>query len=195
MVNANFIKTLTPDKAWEYFVCYEVNLFLSCFNKAGITDIKTMCETHASGLTKEFLLTTKQIEKIAFLLEKHINEFIDTNGGYKLYTAKEIEEIDKKEKEEEAAKILKNDLPEPLNDKFYELFKEYHEQKTPEAKFVKAIDGLDPAIHELDYKEDWKGWTKEFLIDKKEHLFEDFPELKKVFYELLEFMEKENYFE
>lgn len=85
-------------------------------------------------------------------------------------------------------------MPETLNTKFYALFKEFEEQKTKEAKFAKAIDALDAEIHELDYKEDWKGWTKEFLIEKKAHLFEEFPDLKKIFYELLTFMEQNEYF-
>lgn len=106
----------------------------------------------------------------------------------------EIKTMNKKEKEENAAKKLKQDLPEPLNNKFYNLFTEFTEQKTKEAKFAKAIDALDAEIHELDYKEDWKGWTKEFLIKKKSHLFEEFPELKKVFYDLLVYMEENDYF-
>ena len=92
----------------------------------------------------------------------------------------EIKQTNKKEKELNAAQQLQKELPTPINNKFFSLFQEFEERKTPEAKFAKAIDALDAEIHELDYKEDWKGWTKEFLIEKKSHLFEEFPELKKI---------------
>ncbi|MCK5026579.1 MAG: hypothetical protein KAS15_08330, partial [Nanoarchaeota archaeon] len=64
---------------------------------------------------------------------------------------------------------------------------------TLEAKFAKAVDALDAAIHELDHKQDWKGWTKEFLIEKKLNLLEDFPELKKSFNTILEYLIENNY--
>ncbi len=102
---------------------------------------------------------------------------------------------EKEEKEAKAAKILEKTLPAPLNSKFASLFNEFEAQKTREAKFAKAIDALDSEIHELDYKKDWKGWTKEFLVKKKAHLFDDFPELKKVFGMLLDYLVENRYFE
>ncbi len=102
---------------------------------------------------------------------------------------------DKKEKEIQAAKILQKQLPKALSQKFIDLFNEYEEGKTTEAKFARAIDALDAEIHELDYKDDWKGWTEEFLRKKKEHLFIDFPELKALFEESVAFCRKEGYFE
>ena len=101
----------------------------------------------------------------------------------------------KKEKEEKAVEILKNQLPAPLNNKFVKLFHEFEELKTPESKFAKAIDALDAEIHELDYKKDWKGWTKEFLIEKKLKYFEEFPELKKAFNKILKHLIENNYFD
>jgi putative hydrolases of HD superfamily len=102
--------------------------------------------------------------------------------------------VNKQEKELNAAKKIRKDLPEELGDKYWGLFVEFEERKTPEAKFAKAIDHLDVMIHEMDMKADWKGWTREFLIQKKLHLFEDYPEMTKAFYELLDFFEKEGYF-
>ena len=101
--------------------------------------------------------------------------------------------LDKKEREKKAVESLKEMLPSPLNNKFIKLFDEFEEQKTLEAKFAKAIDALDAAIHELDHKQDWKGWTKEFLIEKKLNLLEDFPELKKSFNTILEYLIENNY--
>ena len=101
----------------------------------------------------------------------------------------------KEEKEKKAAAYLQKSLPEPLGDKFSELFREFEEGTTRESRFAKAIDALDPILHELDYKSDWKGWSEEFLIEKKLGYFEEFPELKETFYALLTFMKEEGYFE
>ena len=102
---------------------------------------------------------------------------------------------DKKENEMKAAHVLHKKLPSELGTKFLILFQEYEDGKTKEARFVKAIDALDAEIHELDYKEDWKGWTEEFLRKKKGPLMEEFPEMKKLFEESLKFCKKEGYFE
>jgi len=96
--------------------------------------------------------------------------------------------------EENGIKRLNEQLPAPLNSKFLNLFKEFKEQKTYEAKFAKLIDSLDPIIHELDYKEDWKDWSREFFIREKSKYFEEFPELAQVFNELLNYLADNNYF-
>lgn len=90
---------------------------------------------------------------------------------------------------------LEKKLPVPLNTKFVELYQEYKEQKTIEAKFAKAIDALDAEIHELDYKNDWKGWNEEFLIKSKAHLFNEFPEMKKIFNEIVIYLRENKYFD
>lgn len=77
---------------------------------------------------------------------------------------------------------------------FHDLFHEFESCKTKEARFAKAIDALDAEIHEMDYKEDWKGWTEEFLRRKKGHLFEEFPELKDAFEKIMKYMKKEGFF-
>ncbi len=101
----------------------------------------------------------------------------------------------KKEREEKAASKLTLSLPEHQAEKFRELFDEFEAQETKEARFAKAIDALEAGIHELDYKEDWKEWTKEFLVQKKSALFDDFPEIKKVFEEIVTYMESNGYFD
>ena len=96
--------------------------------------------------------------------------------------------------ENHGIKILNRQLPYPLNNKFLKLFKEFKEQKTREAKFAKLIDSLDPIIHEMDYKKDWKGWYIGFFIREKSKYFKDFPSLVPVFNEILNYLIKNNYF-
>ena len=81
-----------------------------------------------------------------------------------------------------------------MRDKFVQLFKEFEDGNTSEAKFCKAIDALDAVIHEMDYKSDWKGWTEEFLREKKGPLFEEFPKMKALFEESLKFAREGGYF-
>lgn len=103
--------------------------------------------------------------------------------------------VDKKEKEMVAAKMLKDQLPVFLGGKFFDLFQEFEDQKTMESKFARAVDVLDAQIHEMDYKDDWKGWSEKFLVDKKAHLFKEFPELERDFFELVDFLRVNGYFD
>jgi putative hydrolase of HD superfamily len=107
----------------------------------------------------------------------------------------EINSAGKKDRERAAAESLENKLPEPLNRKFKKLFQEFEEGATIEARFANAIDALDADIHELDYKEDWKGWTKEFTLQKRAPLFVGFPELKDAFEAILNYLVEEKYFD
>ncbi|MGV8169303.1 MAG: HD domain-containing protein [Candidatus Nanoarchaeia archaeon] len=97
--------------------------------------------------------------------------------------------------EKKVAEQLRKELPKELGEKFYKLFLEFEEEKTPEARFCKAVEVFDPMIHEIDYKKDWKGWTGKFLLDKKLKYFEDFPEIKQDFLDLVEEMENQGYLE
>lgn len=98
----------------------------------------------------------------------------------------------KAESEARAAEILKNKLP--LGEKFIALFQEFEEQKTPESRFARAIDKLDANIHELDAKPDWKGWSEQKVRQYFEPAYADFPEIKRVFRELLRYVGEHGYF-
>ncbi len=105
---------------------------------------------------------------------------------------KKTEEKEKKEKA--ALPLLVKKIPPKLVGKFLKLFQEFEERKTKEARFAKAIDALDTVLQELDCKEDWKGWTEEFLRKKKEHLLMDFPELMTMFEKILQHAREQGYF-
>lgn len=101
---------------------------------------------------------------------------------------------DQREKELTAAETLRGELPSSLQSKFWKLFTEFEEGRTVEARFARAIDTLDAIIQELDYREDWVGWSKEFLVSKKEKHFKEFPELLQEFHQIVEHLEAEGYF-
>jgi len=100
----------------------------------------------------------------------------------------------KQEKEMFAAKKLVKELPEKQANKFLKLFNEFENKSSKEARFAKAIDQLDAVINQLEYKEKWSTWSKEYIIEKKEKYFEEFPNILKEFRELLVYLEEENYF-
>ena len=107
---------------------------------------------------------------------------------------KEQERKDQKERELKALNKLKNEIPMKLKTKFVNLVNEFEENNTKEAKFAQAIDKLDAEIHELDYKDDWKGWTEKFLRHEKEKYFEEFPKLKQAFEKIINYLNENNYF-
>ena len=66
---------------------------------------------------------------------------------------------EKKYKEAQAIKELKKLLPSPLNKKIYDLYEEYEEKKTLEAKIVSALDKLEANLQANQYKDgDVRYW-------------------------------------
>jgi putative hydrolases of HD superfamily len=102
----------------------------------------------------------------------------------------------KVEEEIKAAKMLRGELSgdNGFGSRFYDLFMEFEEQKSIEAKFAKMVETFDAALHELDHKKNWEVWTKEKLYFLKMKYFEAFPEIKKLFIEIADWVESEGYF-
>jgi len=100
----------------------------------------------------------------------------------------------KKEMELKASEKLKEEIPKELKKKYAELFNEFEECKTKEAKFAKAIDKLDATIHEMDCKEDWKGWTEEMLRRYNDKIIGEFLEMKELNEKIIKILIKEGYF-
>jgi len=129
--------------------------------------------------------------KIYELLAYH--DIVEIESGNIHIDSKEYLE-DNIEKENLAAKKLKEKLPSNIASQFFVLFKEYQEQKTIESKYAKAINALDPIILGLDYKPKWKGLSRDFLTKQKEPFLKEFPPLLEYFHELLDYCEREGYF-
>ncbi len=105
-----------------------------------------------------------------------------------------IKHLHKKEKEEKAIQIISEKIPVFMKEKYVRLQKEFETLSSKEARFAKAIDVLDSQLHEVDYKKDWKEWSADFLRLKKAKYFQEFPQLQKIFEELLFYLEQEGYF-
>ena len=104
---------------------------------------------------------------------------------------------EKKERETRALNKLIKELPDVIAKKLEKNFNEFEERKTREAKFAKAIDAFDPLVQVIDHKDDFKVWIKEEtkkILNSKIKYFEEFPEIRKFFDELILYFEENNYF-
>ena len=73
--------------------------------------------------------------------------------------------------EEEAAKKIFGLLPQKECDDFIELWYEFENRETPEAKYAAALDGLQPIInHSLTGKDQLTSIPKEKVIEKKSYI-------------------------
>lgn len=102
----------------------------------------------------------------------------------------------KVQNEEDAIPILIWSLPENLKQNRLELINEYREAKTPEAKFVKAVDKMDALIHELQYPKDRgpKWFTEEAVIKRFQPAFEYSPIFMNYFENIMKYLKINNYF-
>jgi|GEM_PF-364098 len=98
-------------------------------------------------------------------------------------------------KEHEAFERLVKELPEEISRRYTSLYKEYVEHKTLESRFAMGIEHLDAEIHEMDHKEDWKGWTEKFLRNKKQKYFKEFPIMMEIFEEHIRYLNYNGFFD
>ena len=122
-----------------------------------------------------------------FLFEKELPN-LDMNKMLKLALMHDLVEIyagdtfafdkknkaTKKEREFESSKKLFSQLPEDLNNEFTDLFNEYEDVKTSEAKIVKSFDKIQPILQNLCSEgKSWKehGITFSDINDyKRKHM-------------------------
>jgi len=87
-------------------------------------------------------------------------------GDYIFYTEKQAE---KEQKEREGAEKIFGLLPEDQAKEFYSLWEEFEARITPESKFARVVDRLEPIMQ--NYYNDGKDWVKhkitsEMILEK-----------------------------
>ena len=173
-----------------------INKLKSIYRFASLGDRKESSAEHSWSsliIADFFLLKVKDVNRLRVYELLMYHDLVEIEAGdFPIGPGKEYP--DKKEKEYEAAQILKEKLPLSLKDRFFDLFMEFEKLETREAKFAKLIDFLDSDMHELDYKEDWKGWTKEYYLSRREEVFSYFPELGEFFKDFVKYLEENGYF-
>ena len=109
---------------------------------------------------------------MTILLSEYANEDIDVLKTVTMLLIHDIVEIDagdtyaydeegkktQKEREERAAERIFGLLPEDQGKRFKRLWQEFEEQKTPEAKFARTMDNLQPMM--LNHATDGKAWVE-----------------------------------
>ncbi len=165
-------------------------------NSVGDRKESTVEHTFSSLVLADFLLHRYDFgvnkEKVSELLIYH--DLVEVHvGDTPLHPGVDIS--GKGERERAAALGLLTGLPAQLASRYKELYEEFESQKTREARLARAIEQFDAEIHELDYKNDLKGWTERFLRESKENYFKGFPELERLFEEHVRYLRENGYFE
>lgn len=104
--------------------------------------------------------------------------------------------LDKKEREDKAAKQLFEILPTRLQKEFFNLWKEYEDRKTAEARFVQAMDKLQPIIQNILVEgKSWKefGASRKMIKEHKLKFVKDSKFLLTLFKYLLKDAQKKGY--
>ncbi|MCD8045630.1 MAG: HD domain-containing protein [Clostridiales bacterium] len=109
---------------------------------------------------------------MAFLLAEYANEPVDVLRTVMMLLIHDIVEIDAGDtyaydeegkktqaaREQRAAERIYGLLPEDQGKKLYEIWQEFEEQKTPEARFARTLDNLQPMM--LNAATDGKAWVE-----------------------------------
>ena len=100
----------------------------------------------------------------------------------------------KKEVEEQVFPIFLEKIPNELKEIYKSRFSEYEKRETLESKFVKLIDVIEAEFQSFFFKDLFIWWTEEYFAEKREKHFYNFPELKFIYDEVLEYYKTNNYF-
>ena len=109
---------------------------------------------------------------MAYLLREYSNEPVDIGKVMLMCLIHDVVEIDagdtyaydeaaketQKAREDAAKKRIFSLLPDDQKDELMALFDEFEEAKTPEAKFARAMDNLQPLL--LNNSNDGSDWTE-----------------------------------
>lgn len=76
---------------------------------------------------------------------------------------------------------------------FLSIVAEYKEGKTPEAKFVRAVDKLDADLQFLRDKSAWETWSDEFYRSKREPYYREVPVIVEFYEHLLTYLRLNGY--
>ena len=86
-----------------------------------------------------------------------IHDIVEIDAGY-TYAYDEEAKKTQKDREEKAAERIFGLLPQDQREVFQGLWKEFEEQKTPEARFARTMDNLQPMM--LNHVTDGKAWVE-----------------------------------
>jgi putative hydrolase of HD superfamily len=147
---------------------------------------------------------------MAILLSEYANSEIDTAKVIKMLLLHDVIEIDagdtycydavgnstKAEREEKAARRIFGLLPEDQCTEFYELWREFEDSVTKEARFAAVLDRLQPLM--LNYTKGGISWQehgihKEQVLKRNENYFGEADELAELIRSVIDDAEKKDW--
>ena len=143
-------------------------------------------QTHVSGYTRQENDAEHawHMAMMIYLLKEYANEDFDVAKAMMMALIHDIVEIDagdtyaydtkglstQKERESKAADRIFGLLPNDQKEELYALFEEFEEGKTPEARFAKTMDNLQPILlNDCNNGKDWRlhGVNKTQVINRQ----------------------------
>ena len=147
---------------------------------------------------------------MAILLSEYANSEIDTAKVIKMLLLHDVIEIDagdtycydavgnstKAEREEKVARRIFGLLPEDQCTEFYELWREFEDSVTKEARFAAVLDRLQPLM--LNYTKGGISWQehgihKEQVLKRNENYFGEADELAELIRSVIDDAEKKGW--
>lgn len=147
---------------------------------------------------------------MAILLSEYANSEIDSAKVIKMLLLHDVIEIDagdtycydavgnstKAEREEKAARRIFGLLPEDQCTEFYELWREFEDSVTKEARFAAVLDRLQPLM--LNYTKGGISWQehgihKEQVLKRNENYFGEAEELAELIRSVIDDAEKKGW--
>lgn len=142
---------------------------------------------------------------MAMLLSEYANDDVDVAKVIKMVLIHDLVEIDagdtfaydaigyqdKEEREEKAAHRILGLLPKEQYHEMYQLWREFEERETPEAKFANALDRIQPLVHNFYTK--GGTWVKHQInLEKVNRRFECVKEGSEILGEFVEHIIQES---
>lgn len=143
-------------------------------------------QTHVSGYTRQENDAEHawHMAMMIYLLKEYANEDFDVAKAMMMAIIHDIVEIDagdtyaydtkglstQKERESKAADRIFGLLPNDQKEELYALFEEFEEGKTPEARFAKTMDNLQPILlNDCNNGKDWRlhGVNKTQVLNRQ----------------------------
>ncbi len=136
----------------------------------------------------QFLLPriTPALDELRVLKLLLVHDWVEAHAG-DTFILDEGARATKKEREREAALALARELPPAVAQEYLALNNEFVAGETREARFARAIDRLDPALHSIDIPSDWtqNGFTEAKVRELITPYLHDFPPLLVLFEEVI----------
>jgi putative hydrolase of HD superfamily len=114
-----------------------------------------------------------QIAIVHDLAEAYAGDF----DGLKVYDGRIKKEVKEKAEKEAIIKLLKH-LPKERGDKIYALWLEYEEEKTPEARYIKALDKMETTLQYIETDPKLREGLEHIASEYTDSKVKNFPELK-----------------